>query len=47
MRLAVRLSHYRALGPHAMAIGCEALIHLPGFTLRGKQMANVRHSVTR
>lgn len=37
---------YRALGFRALAIGREAVIDLPAFTLQGKRIANVRHSVT-
>jgi phosphatidylglycerol lysyltransferase len=37
---------YRALGFRAFAIGREAVIDLPTFTLQGKRIANVRHSVT-
>jgi phosphatidylglycerol lysyltransferase len=44
--LGATLPQYRARGLRALAIGREALIDLPSFTLRGKQMANVRHSVT-
>jgi lysylphosphatidylglycerol synthetase-like protein (DUF2156 family) len=44
--LAETLPHYRARGLRALAIGCEAMIDLPSFTLSGKRMANVRHSVT-
>jgi phosphatidylglycerol lysyltransferase len=44
--LGTTLATYRAHGFHAFAIGREALIDLPTFTLRGKAIANVRHSVT-
>jgi lysylphosphatidylglycerol synthetase-like protein (DUF2156 family) len=44
--LGATLPHYRARGLRALAIGREALIDLPGFTLSGKRIANVRHSVT-
>lgn len=37
---------YRAHGLRALAIGREAIIDLPTFTLTGKRLANVRHSVT-
>jgi lysylphosphatidylglycerol synthetase-like protein (DUF2156 family) len=40
------LPHYRACGLRALAIGREAIVDLPGFTLSGKRSANVRHSVT-
>jgi phosphatidylglycerol lysyltransferase len=40
------LPHYRARSLRAMAIGRGALIDLPGFTMSGKRMANVRHAVT-
>ncbi|HZS91133.1 MAG TPA: phosphatidylglycerol lysyltransferase domain-containing protein [Chloroflexota bacterium] len=40
------LPHYRAHGLRAFAIGREAIVDLPSFTLQGKRMANVRHSVT-
>jgi lysylphosphatidylglycerol synthetase-like protein (DUF2156 family) len=44
--LAETLPRYRARGLRAMAIGREAIIDLPRFTLSGKRMANVRHAVT-
>lgn len=44
--LAATLPYYRAHDLRAFAIGREAIIDLPSFTLRGKRMANVRHSVT-
>lgn len=37
---------YRVHGLQAMAIGREAIIDLLSFTLDGKRLANVRHSVT-
>jgi phosphatidylglycerol lysyltransferase len=40
------LPSYRAQGLRAFAIGREAIIDLPAFTLQGKRIANVRHSVT-
>jgi lysylphosphatidylglycerol synthetase-like protein (DUF2156 family) len=43
--LGATLPRYRARGLRALAIGREALIDLPGFTLSGKRIANVRHSV--
>jgi lysylphosphatidylglycerol synthetase-like protein (DUF2156 family) len=43
--LGATLPHYRVRGLRALAIGREALIDLPGFTLSGKRIANVRHSV--
>jgi lysylphosphatidylglycerol synthetase-like protein (DUF2156 family) len=44
--LGATLPHYRARGLRALAIGREALVDLPGFTLSGKRIANVRHSAT-
>jgi lysylphosphatidylglycerol synthetase-like protein (DUF2156 family) len=44
--LGATLPHYRARGLRALAIGREAIVDLPGFTLSGKRIANVRHSVT-
>lgn len=40
------LPTYRTRGFHALGIGREAIIDLPAFTLSGKRIANVRHSVT-
>jgi phosphatidylglycerol lysyltransferase len=37
---------YRARGLRLMKIGEDAVLDLPTFTLSGKRMANVRHSVT-
>ncbi len=37
---------YRARGFSSFAIGREAIVDLPAFTLTGKRIANVRHSVT-
>ncbi|HKC75430.1 MAG TPA: DUF2156 domain-containing protein [Chloroflexota bacterium] len=44
--LGATLPHYRARGLRALAIGREAIVDLPTFTLSGKRIANVRHSVT-
>jgi lysylphosphatidylglycerol synthetase-like protein (DUF2156 family) len=44
--LVATLPFYRVHGLQAMAIGREAIIDLPSFTLDGKRIANVRHSVT-
>src|SRR2546423_14792003 len=44
--LGATLPHYRARGLRGLAIGREAIIDLPSFTLSGKRIANVRHSVT-
>jgi phosphatidylglycerol lysyltransferase len=44
--LGATLPLYRARGLRALAIGREAVIDLPSFTLAGKKIANVRHSVT-
>lgn len=40
------LNQYHHRGLRALAIGLEAVIDLPSFTLSGKRIANVRHSVT-
>ena len=44
--LGATLPHYRARGLRGLAIGREAIIDLPSFTLSGKRIANVRHSLT-
>jgi lysylphosphatidylglycerol synthetase-like protein (DUF2156 family) len=44
--LAADVDTYRGTGMRAIKIGEEAVIDVPGFSLAGKKIANVRHCVT-